>query len=60
MQGLSELPFVCGFCYTQLTDIEQEANGLLYYNRRPKSIPRSWRNCTASYSVSSTIRAEKS
>jgi hypothetical protein len=25
-----------GFCYTQLTDIEQERNGLYYYNRKPK------------------------
>ena len=25
-----------GFCYTQLTDIEQEINGLLTYDRRPK------------------------
>ena len=28
-----------GFCYTQLTDIEQEQNGLYYYNRRPKFDP---------------------
>jgi hypothetical protein len=39
MHGLAELPFICGFCYTQLTDIEQEANGLLYYDRRPKVDP---------------------
>ncbi len=25
-----------GFCYTQLYDIEQEQNGLYYYNREPK------------------------
>jgi hypothetical protein len=25
-----------GFCYTQLTDIEQEKNGLYYYDRKPK------------------------
>jgi beta-galactosidase/beta-glucuronidase len=25
-----------GFCYTQLTDIEQERNGLLTFDRRPK------------------------
>ena len=25
-----------GLCYTQLTDIEQEQNGLYYYNRTPK------------------------
>jgi beta-galactosidase/beta-glucuronidase len=36
MQGLAELPFLSGFCYTQLTDIEQEINGLLTYDRKPK------------------------
>jgi beta-galactosidase/beta-glucuronidase len=25
-----------GYCYTQLTDVEQEINGLLTYNREPK------------------------
>ena len=28
---------VVGFCWTQLTDIEQEANGLLTIDRRPKA-----------------------
>ncbi len=27
---------VSGFCYTQLYDVEQETNGLLSYNRKPK------------------------
>ena len=27
---------VWGYCYTQLTDVEQEENGLFYYNRTPK------------------------
>lgn len=26
-----------GFCYTQLTDVEQEINGLLTYDRQPKT-----------------------
>ncbi len=39
MKTLAELPFVTGFCYTQLTDIEQEANGLLSYDRQPKIAP---------------------
>ncbi len=30
-------PVVAGFCWTQLTDIEQEANGLLDAHRRPKA-----------------------
>jgi beta-galactosidase/beta-glucuronidase len=29
-------PVVQGFCYTQLTDVEQEINGLLTYDRKPK------------------------
>ena len=28
-----------GFCYTQLTDVEQEQNGLYTYDRRPKFSP---------------------
>jgi hypothetical protein len=40
MEGVAALPFVCGFCYTQLTDIEQEVNGLLTFDRRPKLDPK--------------------
>ena len=32
-------PHIMGLCYTQLTDIEQEQNGLYYYNREPKFAP---------------------
>jgi hypothetical protein len=39
MEGIGSLRFVAGFCYTQLTDIEQEINGLLTYDRRPKVDP---------------------
>jgi len=42
-KGLTEAllfnPMICGFCYTQLTDVEQEVNGLYYYDRRPKFDP---------------------
>ena len=34
--ALSESDYICGFCYTQLTDTEQEINGLLNENREPK------------------------
>lgn len=30
-------PFVQGICYTQLTDVEQEINGLLTFDRVPKA-----------------------
>ncbi len=35
-----------GFCYTQLTDIEQEQNGLLTFDRRPKVAPELLRKVT--------------
>ena len=35
-----------GFCYTQLTDIEQERNGLLTFEREPKIDPGSIRPIT--------------
>lgn len=34
--ALLEHPRICGFCYTQLTDIEQEQNGLYKYDRSKK------------------------
>ena len=34
--ALLEQPDHMGFCYTQLTDVEQEQNGLYTYDRRPK------------------------
>lgn len=33
---LLDNPDMLGFCYTQLTDVEQEQNGLYTYDRRPK------------------------
>ena len=39
MKGIASLQFLAGFCYTQLTDIEQEINGLLTYDRQPKAPP---------------------
>ena len=34
--ALRSCPGIAGFCYTQLTDTLQEANGLLTADRRPK------------------------
>jgi beta-galactosidase/beta-glucuronidase len=36
MFGIRRLTFLAGFCYTQLTDVEQEANGLLRIDRTSK------------------------
>lgn len=37
MNAVHSLGILTGFCYTQLTDTYQEANGLLYINRQPKA-----------------------
>ena len=36
IDALIDSKHVWGFCYTQLTDVEQEKNGVYYYNRTPK------------------------
>jgi beta-galactosidase/beta-glucuronidase len=35
-RGLARIPQIIGICYTQLTDVEQEVNGLMTYDRKPK------------------------
>lgn len=35
-KALVDCEYVCGFCYTQLYDVEQEVNGLYTYERQPK------------------------
>jgi beta-galactosidase/beta-glucuronidase len=39
MEGIAALPMVTGFCFTELTDIEDEVDGLLSYRRTPKLDP---------------------
>jgi len=35
-QAIQDLDYVCGFCYTQVTDVQQEINGLLTIDRKAK------------------------
>ncbi|MDR1059944.1 MAG: glycoside hydrolase family 2 [Clostridiales bacterium] len=35
--AIGSLPYVCGYCYTQLTDVQQEVNGLLDAGREFKA-----------------------
>lgn len=35
-QAIARVPAWTGLCYTQLTDVEQEINGLMTYDRKPK------------------------
>ncbi|HWI62817.1 MAG TPA: glycoside hydrolase family 2 TIM barrel-domain containing protein, partial [Symbiobacteriaceae bacterium] len=46
--ALFDCPHVAGWCYTQLTDVEQEINGLLTYDRRPKVDPETIRKLNRS------------
>ncbi len=36
VDAVLQTPYIWGYCYTQLTDIEQEQNGIYYYDRSPK------------------------
>ncbi len=36
VKALKSCPKVTGFCYTQITDVEQEKNGIYHYDRTPK------------------------
>ena len=36
ISAMLESPEIQGYCYTQITDVEQEINGLLTYDRKPK------------------------
>lgn len=35
-KAIQDIPYIIGYCYTQLTDVEQEVNGLLDPQRNPK------------------------
>ena len=39
VSAMLESPLVQGFVYTQITDVEQEINGIMTYDRKPKADP---------------------
>lgn len=47
---------IYGFCYTQLSDVEQETNGLLTYDRIPKCDPAKIREINSRYRHNIVIR----
>ena len=55
LEGLTdailENPLIFGYCYTQLTDVEQEQNGLLTYGREFKFAPERYARIFAKKSV---------
>jgi beta-galactosidase/beta-glucuronidase len=42
-EAIMQNPVMGGLCYTQLTDVEQEVNGLYTYDRKPKFDPAVFR-----------------
>ena len=56
---LLEHPKICGFCYTQLTDVEQEQNGLLYYDRTPKFTEENYRRIRDVNMTTAAMEAKK-
>lgn len=38
-QAIKNIPYVCGYCYTQVTDVQQEVNGLMDIRRNYKVLP---------------------
>jgi hypothetical protein len=52
VDAILDSPAIAGFCYTQLTDTEQETNGLLTANREPKLDPARVRSITERISAS--------
>ena len=43
-EAIKETDYIVGYCYTQLTDVQQEVNGLLTENRKPKVPPEKIRD----------------
>ena len=36
---MKKVPYICGFCYTQVSDVQQEINGLMDIERNFKVEP---------------------
>ena len=43
-KSIYNIPYICGYCYTQLTDVQQEINGLMDIDRNYKIAPNVIRN----------------
>jgi len=38
-EAIMDMPYMCGFCYTQVSDVQQEVNGLMTIDRKFKVDP---------------------
>ena len=43
-KAINKIPYISGYCYTQLTDVQQEINGLMDSERRFKIDPNIVKN----------------
>lgn len=43
-KAIKNIPYISGYCYTQLTDVQQEVNGLMYAERNYKIDPNIIKN----------------
>ncbi len=57
-KALLDDPKMCAFCYTQLTDVEQEQNGLYHYDRSPKFSEEAYRAIREGFSAPAAIEGE--
>lgn len=55
---LLDNPKMCAFCYTQLTDVEQEQNGLFTYDRQPKFSEEVYRLIREGFAAPAAIEQE--
>lgn len=56
IHGILDSDIVYGFCYTQLSDVEQETNGLLTYDRKPKCAPEKIKEINDRYRHNVVVR----
>lgn len=54
-KALLDDPKMCAYCYTQLTDVEQEQNGLYTYDRKPKFSEEVYRVIREGFSAPAAI-----
>lgn len=54
---LLDCPYCCAFCYTQLTNIEQEQNGIYYYDRSKKFSDENYKRIYDAFTAKAAIEA---
>ena len=54
-KALLDLDYCCGFCYTQLTDVEQEQNGIYTYGRGKKFSDENYKRIYEAFSSNAAI-----